>query len=55
MDLWTVFNRVQENMMRGGLEGLSANGRRIRTGGIRAMGSTVKVNTSLWELAESYV
>ena len=54
-DLWTIFNRIQENMIRGGLEGVSANGRRIRTGGIRAMGSTVKVNTSLWELAESYV
>ena len=54
-DLWTVFNRVQENIMRGGLEGVSAQGRRIRTGGVRSMGSTLKVNTSLWELAEEYV
>jgi hypothetical protein len=53
-DLWTVFNRVQENIMRGGLEGVSAQGRRIRTGGVRSLGSTLRVNTSLWELAEEF-
>ena len=54
-DLWSTFNRVQENLMRGGLQGVSATGRRVRTAGIRSMGSTVRVNTGLWELAESFL
>jgi len=53
--LWNVFNRVQENLVRGGVNGLSINGRRIRTQGIKAMGPTVRVNTKLWELAEEFV
>ena len=30
-DLWSVFNRAQENLTKGGLHGRSANGRRQRT------------------------
>lgn len=53
--LWQVFNRVQENLIRGGIQGVSENGRRVRTQGIKAMGPTVRVNTKLWELAEEFV
>ena len=53
--LWNVFNRVQENLIRGGVEGVSPNGRRTRTLGIKAMGSTVKTNLKLWDLAENYL
>lgn len=55
LTLWNVFNRVQENLIRGGVRGLSPNGRNIRTLGIKAMGSTVKTNLKLWELAENYL
>lgn len=54
-DLWRVFNRVQEAVIRGGVTGVSPNGRRIRTLGIKAMGATVKTNTKLWSLAEEYL
>jgi hypothetical protein len=54
-DLWSVFNRVQENMIKGGVVGRSPSGRNTRTHGIRAMDNTVKVNMKLWELAEESV
>jgi hypothetical protein len=54
-DLWRVFNRIQENMVKGGVVGRSANGRNTRTHGIRAMDNTVKVNMKLWEIAEEFV
>lgn len=54
-DLWRVFNRVQENMIKGGVVGRSRNGRATRTHGIRAMDNTIKVNMKLWEIAEAFV
>lgn len=51
-ELWSVFNRVQENLIKGGITGRSATGRATRTHGIRAMDNSIKVNTKLWELAE---
>ena len=51
-DLWRVFNRVQENMIKGGVVGRSPTGRNTRTHGIRAMDNTVRVNQKLWEIAE---
>jgi len=54
-DLWRVFNRIQENMVKGGVVGRSPSGRNTRTHGIRAMDNTVKVNMKLWELAEEFV
>jgi hypothetical protein len=51
-DLWRIFNRVQENLIKGGIVGRSTNGRNTRTHGIRAMDNTVKVNMKLWEIAE---
>jgi hypothetical protein len=54
-DLWCVFNRIQENMIKGGVVGRSATGRNTRTHGIRAMDNSVKVNMKLWEIAEEFV
>jgi hypothetical protein len=54
-DLWRVFNRIQENMIKGGVVGRSPSGRNTRTHGIRAMDNTVKVNMKLWEIAEEFV
>lgn len=51
-DLWTTFNRVQENMMRGGLHGRSATGKRVTTRAVTGIDQSVKINRALWTLAE---
>jgi hypothetical protein len=51
--LWIIFNRVQESLVRGGLRGRSANGRRTRTREIAGIHENVKLNRALWMLAES--
>lgn len=51
-DLWTTFNVVQENMLRGGVRGRSATGRRTRTRPITSIGEDVRLNKALWTLAE---
>jgi len=51
-DLWTTFNRVQENMMRGGLRGRSAVGKRITTREVTGIDQNIKLNRALWVLAE---
>lgn len=50
--LWTTFNKIQENVMRGGIAGRNANGRRTRTREVTAIDSNVKLNRALWTLAE---
>ena len=50
--LWTTFNKVQENVVRGGLHGRSANGRRMSTREVTAIDGNVKLNRALWTLAE---
>lgn len=51
-DLWSVFNRTQENLVKGGLHGRSANGRRQRTRGVQGIDQNVKLNRALWLLAD---
>ena len=51
-DLWTTFNRVQENVMRGGLVGRSATGKRSRTREVKGIDQSVKLNRALWLLAD---
>lgn len=50
-NVWLVYNRVQENMMRGGIPGLTADSRRTRTAPINAIGADVNINAHLWSLA----
>lgn len=50
-DLWHVFNRVQENMLRGGAETVTPNGRAVKTQGIGRIERDVQVNSALWSLA----
>lgn len=49
--LWHVFNRVQENMTKGGIEGKNANGRKVMTFGVRSIAKDVRLNCGLWALA----
>lgn len=51
-DLWTTFNRVQENVIRGGLRARSANGARQSTRAVTGIDQDVKLNRALWTLAE---
>jgi hypothetical protein len=55
-NLWAVFNRVQENAVRGGLRAwqLDKNGnrRRVTSREVTGIDGNVKLNTALWLLAE---
>ena len=50
-DLWSVFNRVQENLLRGGMSRRSPNGRLTRTRRITSISKDVHMNGQLWDLA----
>ncbi len=52
-DLWTTFNRVQENLMRGGVRGRSTTGRRMTTHEIKSVAEDVRLNRALWAVADS--
>lgn len=51
-DLWMIFNRLQENLIKGGLRGRSANGRRQSTRAVQGIDTDIRLNRSLWLLAE---
>ena len=55
-DLWTLFNVVSENIMRGGLKGINrdSNGRlrRTTTRPVKALDRNIKLNQALWLLTE---
>ncbi len=53
-DFWTVFNRIQENVIRGGLPGRSASGRRTRTREVGGVNENVRLNRALWTLADEF-
>lgn len=52
-DLWTVYQRVQENLMKGGLPGRTAQGKRARTRAVNGIDGDVKLNRALWVMAEN--
>ncbi|MGY8573460.1 DUF945 domain-containing protein [Paracidovorax citrulli] len=51
-DLWTTFNVVQENIVRGDLAARTATNRRTRTRPVQGIDQGVKINRALWVLAE---
>lgn len=51
-DLWTTFNRVQENVIRGGIRGRNANGGRMSSRAVTGIDQDVRLNRALWTLAE---
>lgn len=52
-DLWTTANVVQENVIKGGVGGISATtGRRMKTRAINSVGEDVRLNRALWSLTE---
>ena len=51
-DLWSVFNRTQENLTQGGLPARTANGRRQHTRPVQGIDQNVRLNRALWLLAD---
>jgi hypothetical protein len=51
-DLWSTFNRVQENMTKGGISGRTRTGRHTRTRPVNGIDQSVKINRALWVLAD---
>jgi len=55
-DLWTIFNRVQENIIRGGLSADRGEGnRRFFTRQVRGANADLTANNWLWNLTEEYL
>lgn len=53
-DLWTTFNRVQENTMLGGISGLSRTGRAATSRPLSDITRSVDYNSALWQLAQDF-
>ncbi|EAQ2009393.1 DUF945 domain-containing protein [Salmonella enterica] len=51
-DLWTTFNRVQENIIRGGLSARTKQGKSTRTRAVTGMDKDTSLNRALWILSE---
>lgn len=51
-DLWRTTNVIQESLVRGGIAGMNARGRRTRTRPIKAVDADLRTNRALWRLAE---
>ena len=51
-DLWSVFNRTQENLIKGGLSGRAANGRRQSPRPVQGIDTNLRLNRALWLLAD---
>lgn len=50
--IWGTFNRVQENIIKGGLRGRTAAGNRTSTRAVQSIDNDVKLNKALWILAD---
>ena len=51
-DLWSTFNVAQEHLIKGGVRGRSASGRRTSTRAVGGVTENVKLNRALWTLAD---
>lgn len=51
-DLWTVYQRLQENLIKGGLSGRNAKGKRSRTRSVNGIDGDIKLNKALWVMTE---
>lgn len=57
-DLWSVFNRAQENLIRGGVRFQTVNAlgqvRNASRRAVRSIDASVEINRKLWTIAESF-
>lgn len=52
-DLWTTFNCVPENVIKGGLRGKNNANRRTTTRAVSGIDQDLQLNCALWVLAEA--
>ncbi|MEG0281536.1 MAG: DUF932 domain-containing protein, partial [Morganella sp. (in: enterobacteria)] len=52
-DLWITYQRIQENLIKGGLYGHNAKGGRTHTRAIKGIDGDVKLNRALWVMTEN--
>ena len=52
-DLWTTYQRIQENLIKGGLPGRTTKGKRAHTRAVKGIDGDVKLNRALWVMAEN--
>ena len=52
-DLWSTYQTIQENMLKGGISGRSAKGKRIHTRAIHSIDTDIKLNRALWVMTET--
>jgi hypothetical protein len=50
-DLFSILNRVQENLLRGGLNRRSSSGRLVQMRRITSIRQDMRINSALWETA----
>ncbi|WP_434583649.1 DUF932 domain-containing protein [Klebsiella sp. R390] len=51
-DLWTTYQRIQENLIKGGLPGRTTLGKRARTRAVKGIDGDIRLNRALWVMAE---
>lgn len=51
-DLWKTFNTIQENTIKGGLQGFTKKGNRTSTRKVKSIDNNVKLNKALWTLTQ---
>lgn len=54
-DLWTVYNKVQENVICGGIAGRTALGRRTTSRRINSIDEDIRINVALWQQATALI
>lgn len=52
--LWHIFNNIQENIIKGGIEGKNENNRRTKTREIRNINHKIEINKIVWEEINKY-
>ena len=51
-DLWSTFNRVHENVIKGGVRGRNEKGARVKTRPVKSIDRDKKLNQALWTITE---
>lgn len=49
----SVYQRIQENLIKGGLSGRTTKGKRAHTRAVKGIDGDVKLNRALWVMAEN--
>ena len=53
LNLWSTFNVIQEHVIKGGISGRNAAGRRTTTRAVAGVNEDVRLNKALWKLTEA--